>query len=1257
VEECVAGKKSVSINQILTEHTVLYPLPKICKPLLVEGFSAIKAYEDPEQPPETTVDYSLSWSKQDHDLWHVVQYEVRINGNTISTYDYGESLPVEINLAIPSVNEGLASFEIRACASLDNAEFTCGDWQSTETQCDISCIDNSYTVPQLSSLSEINITGDFQVNWSASNHPNYELQQSINGGDWVSVYVGGELSFLFENQRNNEYAYKVRVVNGNIYSDFSEVEQLNVQLEIPIFGALEAESTTGDYSVSWSAVSYDEYVVKYQLQEKINDGEWHTVSSDKNYNEEFVGQALGFNYAYQIRACRTDDNCSDYSDPISIDVAVISVESIDVYEDLLTGRRYITWDFTQDIGTSGPQVAYFKIVAYNGPTVIDTYFSSINDPYHKAIDSLDADRYTVEACSDSFCSSSKSDDVFDQGLTSPHEFSHSWDTTNPENIQIQFSYQYDEGTFGSNPGGRPQYFQVMSTFPQADNTFEIYREDITPIDNHEDQWSTGNLNRSDVVGTTFAVVACSNELGCSTPTTIAVGEPVIDEELPVPEWTDISYDNTSNVMSLNWRFNTNDKIDEIDYILITEKKPKISDNQTILAVMNEDQIPEMEFYSHQIQGPMKLNRLGKGYYDYDIQACKRNDEGPDGCSDKAESFALNSSQSVHDVTVWRDDVTTANLLKPTDIGWVLNPDDNSQIDQLYWSYDETVIGAVIPDYFMLTANPDIASAANCMSKRWALRADGSNYDLVEEIIHGVKYDYADIVNGSQWSSFVYCSHLNSGSTGFELKACKNGVGCSDAEYIDFSGVPTTVSPPDITGFELSAQQDILNSGGDPSLFNPGHWWHPDLGGSGWNFFWVNGLRQTANHGYYGETYDLVGYWISYKMVGTVWTPTWFEVRLKYVQDTAADEKLYQGDIMYHERVLINGEFTTNTIDTGNMKLRFNVNSGAKATMALNIDYSKGLFNQIDVAENIKPYRKCAGDAGICTGFETGNVFLEIDDFSVTGIDTTNNGPNNADHYMGLWQTGLDNPYEPLSTADMSIVTWIDGGVETNHYLYFDASGVPVWVQSAVVCYDDNDSCLRPRASYFEDFDPQDNIPGNFTVKTIADGFNPLGQVPPAGVESLIGVGKAGRVFEVYGSNDYNFRDGRFWLEINNQVLDTGNGTSRDINTNGSFGSGEFNTVSMEKRANLHGIEFKFNEFNGSQHVCDLNIYPACNVFLSWYTDDHFGANINQQPEVEPYFIDVDTNQLSPLSNLCDEPIPAERYAMKNFRCTFNAPYN
>ena len=140
------------------------------------------------------------------------------------------------------------------------------------------------------------------------------------------------------------------------------------------------------------------------------------------------------------------------------------------------------------------------------------------------------------------------------------------------------------------------------------------------------------------------------------------------------------------------------------------------------------------------------------------------------------------------------------------------------------------------------------------------------------------------------------------NTQWSVRACINGQACTDS-----STAPTIIIGAGNQGDDLqnisSNNTNSPSTTGGPGDFLPGMWWNSDLAGTGWHFYWASDLRypSTTNnsHQVYGNTYDLIGYWFAFKQDTDrgVWTPTWFEVRLKNIDtpiDPTPNNPIYQG---------------------------------------------------------------------------------------------------------------------------------------------------------------------------------------------------------------------------------------------------------------------------------------------------------------------------------------------------------------------------
>lgn len=324
-ENCVAGEPSENHQVIFTDHAIVYNSPKLCKPLPIDEFSATKR--------DSGQIYDLNWSKLHHDLWHISSYDVRINGSTVNNYSVDTALPLTIDFTGSPVNLGLVDFEVRACGSLpdDPVTLSCGDWQSTITQCETTCTDPTLQAPTLNVPLGTNLTADYIVNWSTGDYTSYQLEElKQSSGISSVVYNGPNVNHSFINQQNNDtYTYKVRGCNGTVCSRFSSSRSVNVAMQIPSFTATAPINNTGSYTLSWNEVVYDSVIERYKLQKyDQQNNSWGGSSNPPlvNIDQLFyhvTGHSNGVTELYRVKACRADFNCSDFSPVLPITVLFI----------------------------------------------------------------------------------------------------------------------------------------------------------------------------------------------------------------------------------------------------------------------------------------------------------------------------------------------------------------------------------------------------------------------------------------------------------------------------------------------------------------------------------------------------------------------------------------------------------------------------------------------------------------------------------------------------------------------------------------------------------------------------------------------------------------------------------------------------------------------------------------------------------------------------------------------------------------------
>jgi RHS repeat-associated protein len=299
--------------------------------------------------------------------------------------------------------------------------------------------------------------------------------------------------------------------------------------------------------------------------------------------------------------------------------------------------------------------------------------------------------------------------------------------------------------------------------------------------------------------------------------------------------------------------------------------------------------------------------------------------------------------------------------------------------------------------------------------------------------------------------------------------------------------------------------------------------------------------------------------------------------------------------------------------------------------------------------------------------DDGLIKLEIEDYAIDIIGGNPKTPainteNHDDHYSGLWQHFENTPTngsDPI--ADVSLLTWIERGLEVSTLAIFDIGGDPIWFQ-ATNCNDPT-TCTPSGAGYFDGYiagaDPtqEQNLPNDSysnSLLAIAYGFNPLGGQPSSfGFNNVIehgGVffyGKMGRCLNTglaTASDPQRFRNADVWYDINYSLYSQNdNIANRSVSsTLGLEHSCSSSNLQLHKTASLHDIRFFINDKDESETSCDPNTEQECLVKFQWFTDDDF-------PTIEPYYSTNNGLNYAKLADICSQT-PPDGYVATNYLC-------
>jgi len=254
--------------------------------------------------------------------------------------------------------------------------------------------------------------GSIGIGWNGiGGADRYTLQESTNGGGWVTLMDAHVVSFATPARGVGNYAYRVAACNGagcGPWSGSAAVAVIGAPTIEPVISAPGLVNVP-QYSFSWSVPANSESFI---LEESANGGGW-TVVHNGGANSFGADRGKG-SYAYRVRACNFV-GCSPYSGIVTVTVALPPGTPHFYLAEWLTTRKApyqvqcsVGWsqmadatEYQLESGGGGKRL-------YTGP---NAYVSANGNAYC-------AGNYRVRACNAGGCSSWSADHPVTRGVLS-----------------------------------------------------------------------------------------------------------------------------------------------------------------------------------------------------------------------------------------------------------------------------------------------------------------------------------------------------------------------------------------------------------------------------------------------------------------------------------------------------------------------------------------------------------------------------------------------------------------------------------------------------------------------------------------------------------------------------------------------------------------------------------------------------------------------------------------------------------------------
>jgi YD repeat-containing protein len=237
--------------------------------------------------------------------------------------------------------------------------------------------------------------GNFTMSWGAvSGATSYNLQESVNGGAWNTIYSGASTDAALSGRAGGSYTYLVQACASGTCTGWTSSGTVGVWPAIPTI-TVPSGTINGSYTVSWSASTS---ATGYTVQEALNGGAWTTIATNQTGTSIARPGTTTGSYTYQVQASNSYGTAgwSATSAAVTVNTSFGVVPSptptLSVPATNNTGSATISWS------AASPVTGYTLQQSSNGGSSWITVYSGTGTSV--ALSGLAAGTYTyqLQAC-------------------------------------------------------------------------------------------------------------------------------------------------------------------------------------------------------------------------------------------------------------------------------------------------------------------------------------------------------------------------------------------------------------------------------------------------------------------------------------------------------------------------------------------------------------------------------------------------------------------------------------------------------------------------------------------------------------------------------------------------------------------------------------------------------------------------------------------------------------------------------------------